>query len=421
MRKKRNSSSKKSNLLKIVLIIIIFLIIGALVFFNSSVKKQDNIKEEKIDISVYYNEFVKTNKETKIYIQENEEYKKIGIIASGVELTLNELTKAQDQYFNIKDFDAKYYISYLDVDKLDELTTQNQRYKKYITFDSNIKTENETNFYNEEGNLIYSFEEGYSLPIIIKEDDMYGIEFNNQLLYIKKGEGIEVENNNTTEQNTKSIGVLNYHFFYDETDVEDTQKCNQVICSSKKQFKEHLDYIKENNIFTPTMKELEMYIDNKIQLPKSVVITIDDGWRSKIAIEILNEYQLNGTLFLITSDYEPKNYKNEYVELHSHTDNLHTQGQCPGGQGGGIKCLPQEEILADLKTSREKLSGSTVLCYPFYEYNDYSIKLVKEAGFTMAFAGGNNKSVQVGSDKFRLPRFVVVNYTTIDDIANYLN
>ena len=42
------------------------------------------------------------------------------------------------------------------------------------------------------------------------------------------------------------------------------------------------------------MKELELYIDGKLQLPKSVVITIDDGWRSKLGIELLNEYKLNG-------------------------------------------------------------------------------------------------------------------------------
>ena len=167
----------------------------------------------------------------------------------------------------------------------------------------------------------------------------------------------------------------------------------------------------------------DRYIDGKIQLPRSVVITIDDGWRSKLGIEILNEYKLNGTLFLITGDYYPKDYESEYVELHSHTDKLHVGGKCPGGQGGGIKCLPRDEILNDLKTSREKLNGSTVLCYPFYEYNNYSIEIAKEAGFTMAFAGessNSNNLTKVGSNKFKLPRFVVVTYTTMNDFIRYI-
>lgn len=48
------------------------------------------------------------------------------------------------------------------------------------------------------------------------------------------------------------------------------------------------------------------------------------------------------------------------------------------GQDVGIKCLPEDEILNDLKASREKLNGSTVFCYSFYEFNDYSIKLAKK-------------------------------------------
>ena len=55
-------------------------------------------------------------------------------------------------------------------------------------------------------------------------------------------------------------------------------------------FATHLDYIKDNHIFTPTLSEFEMYLDQKIQLPKSVVITIDDGWRS----ELLNVLGNNG-------------------------------------------------------------------------------------------------------------------------------
>ncbi len=50
------------------------------------------------------------------------------------------------------------------------------------------------------------------------------------------------------------------------------------------------------------MNELEMYIDQKIQLPqKSVVITFDDGTRADVAKKYVDEYKINATLFLITS------------------------------------------------------------------------------------------------------------------------
>ena len=73
-------------------------------------------------------------------------------------------------------------------------------------------------------------------------------------------------------------------------------------------------------------KELEWYIDGKIQLPKSVYITIDDGARTKIAVDLLKEYKYYATIFLVTSTrYLRVYYTNEYIELHSHTDNMHNQ------------------------------------------------------------------------------------------------
>ena len=215
---------------------------------------------------------------------------------------------------------------------------------------------------------------------------------------------------------------MNYHFFYDETQESERADCNQVICHSKSQLQSHIKYIKENDIFTPTMKEFEMYLDKQINLPKSVLLTIDDGWRANIAEKLLEENELNATVFLITSWFEEISFINlyKYIEYHSHGDNLHNQGICPGGQGGAIKCLEKNKLQADLKLSREKLAGTTAFCYPFYEYNNYSIENLKEAGFTIAFRGGFQKAVP-GMDKYKIPRYVIYNNTTASKLASYIN
>ena len=131
------------------------------------------------------------------------------------------------------------------------------------------------------------------------------------------------------------------------------------------------------------------------------------------------------TIFLVTSWFDPKDYyKTEFIELHSHSDHMHETGDCPTGQGGGIQCLDEKTIQEDLKKSREKLNNTTYFCYPFYEYNEYSIKMLKEAGFTMAFIGESTRSdnlVHVGSVKFRLRRFVIANITTIIGLTVYIN
>lgn len=412
---------KKSNKKIVLLIVVIFVLtlIGIGIYFVLGKGNITNIT--KPNYNDYYSEYVITNKESKIYIKDNNEYKETGLIGKNIELNLNN-ENSNDGYFNIDYFDNKYYIYYEDVNKIEELFKIDDRYKNYIVFNNNIVTKDNTFFYDEDGNLVYMFNEGYSLPIIIKDNDRYGVEFNNRLLYIKASDGEVISNTNTDKHNASGIGVFNYHAFYDENDPNDS--CPTVICHSKKQFKEQLDYLKENNILTLKMKEVEMYIDGKIRLPKSILLTIDDGGRDKIAVDMLTEYKMYATIFLVTSWYDPSTYyKTDYIEFHSHTDDMHDTGVCPGGQGGGIKCLSEEVIQNDLKASREKLGGSTYMAYPFYEYNEYSIKMLKEAGFTMAFIGESNNSdnlVHIGSDKFRLRRFVIVTYTTINDIDKYL-
>lgn len=382
-------------------------------------------KNQQQKILSNYNYSVITIKEATLYSKKNKLYQKIGTVEKNVVLTLNKKIDYKNKLFNAKINNDNYYIYYDDVKKINYKSKSSKRYKKYILFNENIITKNKFTLFDEDNNKVFELNKSISFPIIIKESNKYGVEFENQLFFIKKEDVLNTINKHNTDiLNTPKIGVLNYHFFWDD-DIENKNVCNQIICHSKTEFKKHLDLIKKMNLLTINMKELEMYIDGKIQLPPSIVITIDDGWRAELGIKILNEYQMNGTLFLITGSYDPNGYKtknNKYVEIHSHTNKLHDPGLCPGGQGSGLKCLPKKQIINDLNESREKLNGSEVLCYPFYEYNDYTILLVKEAGFKMAFAGENNINnnyVIVGSDKFRLPRFVISTTTTINDLIEY--
>ena len=377
------NKKRKNNKIIIIISLLLIILVGVIIFIYYSKDSVMPILDNTKEIEKHYNEFVKTNKESILYNKKEEE---IGKIGKDVELTLNNINIDKDtKYFSIKDIDG-YYIKYIDVDKIDKLTDIDQRYKEYIPFNQNIVTNDITNFYDESGNLIYSLKKEFSLPIIIKDTDKYGVEYNNRLLYINKDDIKEIIDN---------------------------------------QLKEHFSYIKDNDFFTPTMKELEMYIDKKLQLPqKSVVITFDDGGRADVAKKYVDEYKINATLFLITSWFDKEQFESEYFEVHSHGDDIHNGGLCPGGQGGEIKCMDHDKLLADLKTSREKLDGSTVFCYPFYEYNEYSIKVLKEAGFTMAFAGekaGGKTKVIPGIDKFRLPRWVIVDYTTKKQFISYIN
>lgn len=414
--------SKKKRILFIIfgVIIVILITVTGILYFKYVQKAYEEkmAKELSEKILNHYNEYVITNKESDIY---DNKHNVVGKIGKGVSLTLKE-RKVEDEYFQIDNLDEDYYIKYLDVNKIDKLEDKDDRYKNYILFNKNIITKDLTNFYDEDGNLVYSFNKSFDLPIIIKDDDRYGVDFDSELLYVKESDVIETkDNNNTNLTNSTGIPVLNYHFVYEDGDTS----CNEEICHSASQMKEHFSYIKDNNFFTPKMKELEMYIDGKIQLPqKSVVITFDDGALAENAKKYVDMYEINATLFLITSWFDKETFESDYLEVHSHGHDLHNANSCPGGLGGAIKCLDKKKLQEDLKLTRERLDGSTVFCYPFYEYNDYSIENLKEAGFTMAFGGeyeGNYYKVVPGINKFKLPRWVIVNWTTMNKFISYVN
>ena len=420
---------KRRKLIYTITILLIIIIIGVLVaYYYSNEKKKELSKrrEETVkEITSHYSDIVIVNNEAELYEYKDNKYSKAGKIGKNEIITLDkeEITYSTE-YFKISNLEDNYYIKYTDVSPYSEEIKTNDRYKKYIPFNENIVTKDTTNFYDKDNNLVYTINKSFDLPILIKYDtNTYGVVYNDRLLTVKKEDVSEVkENKNTSLTNTPGIAVLNYHFFYDDSDPKEVADCQQEICHPKSLFKAHLNYIKENDVFTPTMEEYELYIDKKINLPKSILITIDDGWRMQIGIDLLQEYKLNGTVFLITSWWKNEidfldNY--EYVEFHSHGDNLHNQGVCPGGQGGAIKCLDKTKLLADLALSKKKLNGSHVFCYPFYEYNNYSIEVLKEAGFTMAFGRGFYRS-RPGNNKYTLPRYVMTNTTTVGELKSYI-
>lgn len=83
-------------------------------------------------------------------------------------------------------------------------------------------------------------------------------------------------------------------------------------------------------------------------------------------------------------------------------------------------CKDKEYLLTDLRKSREILNNTSVFAYPFYDFNEYSISVLKEAGFTIAFRGGYIKA-SVGVDKFRVPRFTIFSDLTLEKLKNLLN
>lgn len=202
-----------------------------------------------------------------------------------------------------------------------------------------------------------------------------------------------------TTTSKSGLPVLMYHFFYDKN-VSSGKDNNYMEISD---FEDQIKYLTDNDFYFPTWQEVEDYIEGKINLPsKSVVITVDDGDDSffELAVPIIQKYNAKATSFIITSWYGYRaNNKQANISYQSHSDCMHE-----GANGKGVMISwTYDKIMEDVKQSSKTLGGSTVFCYPFGHYNDLDKKVLKDAGYRLAFTTEGGR-VYKGSDKFALPR-----------------
>ena len=381
---------------------------------NVSRNRESLIKDENVLIKIKsnYSSVVRTTKDTKLYINDNSEYIDAGSINKDniLELETIDNISLDNKYFKLLDSD--YYVSYKDVEPTDE--SINKRYLNYIEFPIEVTTKESVVYYDENFNEVFTINIPTTSKVIVNLNDYYGISLLSRLVYVRKEDISNIVEVDSSEEIAESIPAILYHFIYLDGDTS----CNDIICHSEEQIDSHFKFIADNNVFTLNTSEVLSFIKGEINLPKkSILITIDDGARAENFIPFLEKYGLNATLFLVSSWYPVSKFSSPYLEIASHTHNMHTTGVCPTGQGGGINCLPESEILNDLKLSRETLNNTKAFCFPFYEYSDYSINLVKEAGFEMAFIGGSTK-IKKGIDPYKIPRYPILSSFGVDYISN---
>jgi peptidoglycan/xylan/chitin deacetylase (PgdA/CDA1 family) len=156
-------------------------------------------------------------------------------------------------------------------------------------------------------------------------------------------------------------------------------------------FEKQLQYLKANNYTVVGLDYLDDALIEKIELPpKTVVLTFDDGWQNQYvyAFSLLKKYGYTATFFVYTDAIGNRGFLtwDEIKEM----DNA---GMTIGGHTESHPYLAQ---IDDPGTLREEISGgkkiidsnlgrpTTLFAYPFGYYNDQIIKIVKEAGYTLA-------------------------------------
>jgi peptidoglycan/xylan/chitin deacetylase (PgdA/CDA1 family) len=197
----------------------------------------------------------------------------------------------------------------------------------------------------------------------------------------------------------QTIPILTYHRF--------AENCSSPLCMPTKTFELQMRYLKENGYHVITAEELVAFLEYRQGLPqKSVLITMDDGYRSvyNIAYPILKKYGFKATLFIYTSFVgvskmaitwdQLKEMQTNGFTIGSHTIYHSDLTNPKGGESEQEHIVRlKEELNGSKKIIDQKLGQDTYfLAYPFGYYDQRSIQMAKEAGYKLAMSvkrGGN--------------------------------
>lgn len=209
-----------------------------------------------------------------------------------------------------------------------------------------------------------------------------------------------------------TVAVLGYHGFTTKTDDPNTFLLNVD------EFEKQLKYLKKHHYKTLTLDEFYNYKQNKKKFPrKSVLITMDDGYQSNydLAFPLLKKYNMNATVFCIgklvndnTDGYMSlqtiKNLKDEYpnIEIASHTYSLHEKK--------AIEC--GKETLREDFSKFNNIIQTKYMAYPFGDYNNDIIDVLKENKYNLAFTFGPGREHRKAKHKdsnYKIPRLCIAN------------
>jgi peptidoglycan/xylan/chitin deacetylase (PgdA/CDA1 family) len=200
-------------------------------------------------------------------------------------------------------------------------------------------------------------------------------------------------------QGYQTVPVLSYHQF-------SATESNKMTVT-KSSFLEQMRFLKENGYRVITLDQLFDFLDFKAPIPrKSVVITIDDGWRStyEIAYPILKAQGFPATLFvytdLITGSDKTlswdlvKELAENGIDIQCHTkSHLDLTMNDKKDSFKDYFNRAEEEISTCTNIVKNKLNRPVrYLAYPFGATNHLIVALLKKQGYRGALTvkrGGN--------------------------------
>ncbi len=197
----------------------------------------------------------------------------------------------------------------------------------------------------------------------------------------------------------QKVPILCYHRF--------AEKCASPLCMPVHLFEQQMKFLKENDYHTISTEALLDFLNYRHSIPKkSVIISIDDGYRSvyNLAYPILKKYGFTATLFIYT-DYVGVSSKSitwpQLAEMKaagfcigSHTIAHSDLSKKSDSESESVylKRVHRELVLSKEIIDRKLAQNTFVLAYPFGRYTRQVREMTKAAGYRLAMTvkrGGN--------------------------------
>lgn len=233
----------------------------------------------------------------------------------------------------------------------------------------------------------------------------------------------------TLYQQKESIAILGFHDVVKDEDKRKNAPYNMWV-ESESAFTDKMAYLYEQGYQTWTMQQLYEWKCHKREIEgKVVVLTFDDGYRSskEIITPILAKYGFQGTTFVIGAQvHAADDPQSAYLNLtdfkdqsimayHSHTYQLHDKSN---NQYALDRCN-EVDLQRDFDLQQQIVDCSYV-AYPYGYSNDAMINVLKKNQVKLAFGYHENRKAQRDGDFYRIPRFSVNAYTSMDTLKAML-
>ena len=221
----------------------------------------------------------------------------------------------------------------------------------------------------------------------------------------------------------RRVAVLMYHDF-----VPGEGRSGRYLVVSEADFRRQMQFLARRGYRTITTEELRQFVDGKLRLPaRSVLITVDDGYESTYTVmyKVLREYGLRATLFERTGRADTPNHL-----MWNQMKEMQTSGVfeiASHSHEGHYRDTPltyefwrNDLAAADAQFAAHGLPRPKAFAYPMGRHNAEVIRALRDHGIEIAFLTTPGY-VRSGDPPFELPRFPIVNTTTLREFALYVS